>query len=48
MIYNSIMEENECEYGIENCSEDDFENMCDDHLRDYGEQREQDMRDTYD
>jgi len=37
-----------CEYGIENCSEDDFENMCEEHLRDFGEQRAEGMSECYD
>lgn len=42
------MKEPTCPYKIEDCSEDDFENMCDECLRDHGESHEELMRDTYD
>jgi len=49
MIYNTIMkQENECEYGIEGCSEDDFESMCDDCKNDRGQAYEDARMDTYD
>jgi len=40
--------ETECPYGYENCSEDDFESMCDECRSDRGEAYAELRADTYD
>lgn len=40
--------ETECPYGYENCSEDDFETMCDECRNDRGESFAELRADTYD
>ena len=40
--------ETECPYGYENCSEDDFETMCDECLNDRGQAWDELRSDTYD
>jgi len=40
--------ETECPYGYENCSEDDFETMCDECRSDRGQAYGELMADTYD